>query len=815
MHVVSFDQILDEKNYGGKAANLSIMFRNKFPVPAGFALSKACFDQRNNANFQLEIQRDIELALHRLNATHVMVRSSAIGEDDSDHSFAGQLSSFICEKKLETVQTHIAKCWDSYNEEHVRNYSEQANKKLGGMGVVIQELIDPEFAGVIFTRSHIEAHSMLVEYVRGHGEQLVSGQVNPMRFHYHLKEKTIAGDTQISFQEAIHLALQLEDFYGFPLDIEWAYKENKFYLVQARPITTSPRHTRVYWSNTNVNENYPDALSPMLYSIARQAYYHYFKNLAQLFQVPSDEISNLEKEFLNIIGVFGGKMYYNMSSIHTVLSASPFSSLLIASFDDFVGYAEGNKAEKQEARLSQKIAFLKTFLKLNRQLPLHVKQFEERADFFFSKAAGAKTQEELEDAFHTFLEIRMHSWYHASLADFFAMAFHGFLGKLCKRYFPIEAHGIQNQLIQAIPNLVSSEPVIHMHEIALRIKETPELFYAFQTNTAASCWALIQESKYYEVFHEIQVYLENYGFRCSGELMLTTVNYVENPVSFIALLKQLVCLESAHPKEKIHAKYLESLECRKKFKRKIILRNRFNPFQLVFQTFLFQYVVNKTCQGIASRERVRLKQAKIYFGLKKILNKSGSQFSQQGKIKEADDILFFTYPELIELFAASAITPSAMERILAERKHAWNAESALHYPDDFFTERGKYASPEIVAAETKPMNGNADLTGLCACGGLIDGKIKVLESVLEADKLEPGDILVTRQTDPGWVTVFPLISGLIVERGGMLSHGAVVSREFGIPAIVGVSEATKKLKDNDFVTLNAYQGTIVIHHDHH
>jgi len=104
---------------------------------------------------------------------------------------------------------------------------------------------------------------------------------------------------------------------------------------------------------------------------------------------------------------------------------------------------------------------------------------------------------------------------------------------------------------------------------------------------------------------------------------------------------------------------------------------------------------------------------------------------------------------------------------------------------------------------------------LCACGGLIVGKTKVLESVLEADKLEPGDILVTRQTDPGWVTVFPLISGLIVERGGMLSHGAVVSREFGIPAIVGVSEATKKLKDNDFVTLNAYQGTIVIHHDHH
>jgi phosphohistidine swiveling domain-containing protein len=814
MHVAWFSEILDEKTFGGKAANLSLMLRNQFPVPNGFALSKSCYEARNNSEFQLEIQNNIELALGQLSATHVMVRSSAIGEDDTGHSFAGQLSSFLCENKLEDVLNHVQKCWDSYNENHVSQYAAQANKTLGGMGVVIQELINPEYAGVIFTRSHIQDHCMLVEYVKGHGEQLVSGEVNPFRFHFHLKHKIIEGETHISFDQAIKLAIQLEDFYRKPIDIEWAYSANTFYIVQARPITTSIRHSAVFWSNTNVNENYPEALSPMLYSIARQAYYHYFKNLAHLFQVPQHLLASLEKDLQNIIGVFGGKMYYNMSSIHAVLSSSPFSALLIASFDNFVGYAEGNKAPKKAANWKDKLRFLRTFLKLNRKLPIHVEQFENRADDFFLKANSAKTQEELEEAFLEFIEIRLHSWYHASLADFFAMAFHGFLGKLCSKYFPEEAHGIQNQLIQAIPNLVSSEPVISMHEIAVRIKESPELFFSFKHHAAELCWKEIQLPQYSSIFEDVTAYLENYGFRCSGELMLTTVNYCENPISFIALLKQLILLETSHPQEKIHLKYLESLQCRKKFRKKITSKNALNPFKLLKEYFLFNYVVRKTCEAIASRERVRLKQAKIYFGLKKILTQSGIEFEKQKQLKNADDILFMTYPELIEMYAASAIAPSSISTILANRMAAWKKESELLFPDDFYTERGKYSTPEIVAAEIKQMNHSADLTGLCACGGLIDGKIKVLASIHEAHKLEAGDILVTRQTDPGWVTVFPLISGLIVERGGMLSHGAVVSREFGIPAIVGVPEATKKLKDNDFITLNAFQGTIVIHHDH-
>ena len=150
------------------------------------------------------------------------------------------------------------------------------------------------------------------------------------------------------------------------------------------------------------------------------------------------------------------------------------------------------------------------------------------------------------------------------------------------------------------------------------------------------------------------------------------------------------------------------------------------------------------------------------------------------------------------------------ERIRLSKQEFINNQ-ILTYPDDFMSHLGDYPLPEAVSTHSSETS--MDLTtikGMSVCGGRIKGYAKVLTSVLEASKLELGDILVTRQTDPGWVVVFPLISGLIVERGGMLSHGAIVSREFGIPAIVGVENACVKIKDGDHLFLNADTGEITI-----
>ncbi|MFM1772883.1 MAG: hypothetical protein RLZZ71_2025 [Bacteroidota bacterium] len=813
MYLLSLNKNIAVEEFGGKGAQLSRMMRAGFPIPDGFVISTQAFDRFEKANFSIEeIKSEVQFELNRIGASHYMVRSSAIGEDSDENSFAGQLDSFLCGNDIDEILQHIKKCWKSYEKENVKTYEAISNKKLEGMGVVVHALIDPDFAGVIFTQSYLKSNAMLVEYVQGHGEKLVSGQVTPKQFHYRIGEGSSDAEFMSSLEYGMTVAKKIETYYGMPMDIEWALKDGKFYVVQARKITTAWKEPEVYWSNTNVNENYPEAISPLLYSIARQSYYHYFKNLSRLFQVSEESIRALEGSFTNVIGVFGGKMYYNMSSIHAILSASPFSEALIQSFDNFVGYAEGAKASKILSTNKEKFAFVRNVLKQNKALPQNVVEFERIVSNYMNEVQGAITHSDIQKLFHGFIEIRMHSWYRASLADFFAMAFHGLLGKLCVKYYGEHGVGIQNKLIQAIPNLISSRPVIDMHLLVLAIRKDEEVYSKFQLLNSTDFLKWLSDEKFEsDVFKGITAYLNNWGFRCSGELMLTFKNYIEEPERFISLLMQYEKLPDQNPEEVMHAKYLEAVRAKRDFSSFIFKKNGLNFLKSMFHVWQLNFLVKNACRGISSRERVRLKQAQLYFGFKLALKKVEQVFIQKNILKSEGDIFFLNYTEIAEHLDASQMASAASSEIWAARKREFEVESKLIYPDDFYTSFGKYCSPEQVTRKAEDEDTSGDLKGLCACGGVLTGRVKVLETVMEADKLEKGDILVTRQTDPGWVSVFPLISGLIVERGGMLSHGAIVSREFGIPAIVSVEEATVKLKDGDLITLNANLGIITIH----
>jgi phosphohistidine swiveling domain-containing protein len=813
MYIESFQHKLAVSMYGEKAANLARMTQLGFPIPPGFAISVQAFEKNRGEGCGLSFLREeLKEALGNINAPHYMVRSSAIGEDGEGHSFAGQLESFISSNQLDEICGFIEKCWRSYERENVAAYQQSSQQKLGGMGVVIQQLVDPDFAGVIFTRSHLHADAMLIEYVTGHGEQLVSGAVNPKLFHYDYKSEHIEGDDLHGFSDGIRCAMDIEKHYGKPMDIEWAMKDGVFWVVQARPITTKWKEPTVFWSNTNVNENYPDPLSPLLYSIARKSYYHYFKNLARLFQLSESDIIRLETSFSNVIGSWGAKMYYNMSSIHEIMSASPFSTMLVKSFDNFVGYNEGQKSVNTSKKRGAKVQFVRSFLRLDRTLLAHVETFENRADRYAEHVNSSIVMDHHRHNFHQFMEIRLHSWYHASMADFFAMAYHGLLGKFCQRYFKEEATGIQNKLIQAIPNLISSKPVIEMHDILVELQKDEVMYSAFHAMEAGEFYAFLQNHETHDVKGRIERYLLNWGFRCSGELMLRAENYTENPSSFIALLQQYAKMGSGDPERLILKKYQEAIATQKMFRRKIWTENTWNLPKSLIDLFLLKILVKKASKGISARERVRLKQASLYFHFKKTLNQISKHWVEKGIILEQEDIYFLTTEEIAELLDGSSLLKQSVKPIISQRKLDFQREASLAYPDDFSSSRGEDVRSESLAVSSLNIDKDAKvLHGLCACGGTLQGTVKVLHSVMEADKLNPGDILVTRQTDPGWVVVFPMIHGLIVERGGMLSHGAIVSREFGIPAVVGVPGITEILKDGDHITLFADQGKIVIH----
>ena len=795
------DQLLVNE-VGEKAFQLSEMTRDGIPVPKGFVVSNSVFDTKNLSS----IQSEISSYLKSISANAYMVRSSAIGEDGDDASFAGQLDSFIVSNKIDDIINHVQKCWDSYSADHVLVYQKAKGKKLAGMGVVIQELVDPDYAGVLFTESHLAEQTILVEYVEGHGEKLVSGEVNPSSFTVDKLKQTTSEKVPFFIENLINFSLKLERKFEGAVDIEWVVKDNKLSIVQCRPITVKGFAPKVYWSNTNVNENYPEAITPLLYSIARESYYHYFKNLSKLLQIPEKNIQESEKNYSNIIGVWGAKMYYNMSSIHRIISKSPFSKLLMKSFNNFVGYQDGDKEESVPVSFKNKLTFVRQVLKLNRNLNFHVEQFETRIDTYKKDVASSFESAALQRLFHDFIEIRMHSWYHASLADFFAMIYHGVLGKLCDTYYGKDSERIRNELIQAIPNLVSSKPIQETWLISNAIQKNKEALHLFKTGETTEVWRQLKSNPSYKgIYQQVDCYIKDWGYRCSGELMLTATNYIDEPEKYIQLLKGYIAQVHKDPSRLIDKKHKESIQTFRSFKKKIYSRK---PLLLPLnwmKVILFSYVVKQAQKGISSRERVRLKQALVYNELKTVLKRISKLYPERFPKKE--DLYFLKYGEIEEMLSASEMFPGFS---VQKRKIQFEKTSQLIYPDDFETTLGTYPKPEELIVKTENTGGRV-LKGLTACGGTIKGRARVLSSVLEAQKLVEGDILITRQTDPGWASVFPLISGLVVERGGMLSHGAIVSREFGIPAVVGVSNATARIKDGSIIEIKADTGEIILH----
>jgi len=379
VNVIPLPQATSAATVGGKAANLARLIASGAPVPDGFVLTSSAVQHfvAEQERSRRDVEGEVLRAWTQLAATLTIVRSSAVGEDSEDASFAGQLDSIPQVSTSDELRTAILKVWESQWSDRVVAYQAARDTFLGGMGIIVQRQVDAAVSGVLFTVSPTSAGHMLLEYCGGLGEALVSGSINPGRVSIARGDFTcqrLATDgkdvvlNDVQMKALALLALDLERSFGAPQDIEWTIDhEGRLWIVQSRPITTSkltpngsagatrpdrpggPHEPLVFWSNANVNENFPQPISPLLYSVARAGYYHYFRNLGRAFGVSGHRLAQMDPSLRQIIGVHGARMYYNLTSIHCVLRSAPFGDLLAGSFDQFVG-AEHNDGEVTHSR---------------------------------------------------------------------------------------------------------------------------------------------------------------------------------------------------------------------------------------------------------------------------------------------------------------------------------------------------------------------------------------------------------------------------------------------------------------------------------
>ena len=881
------EALLEASGLRGPIAELSRDFASKgAPGVAGAADSIQALILASAV--PLEMREEIERAAGTLGRGPWIVRSSACGEDGEGASFAGQLDSIGDVRSADAVIEAVVRVWASRWSHRALAYASARRTAIESMGVIVQRQVDARWSGVLFTEAPGRRDEMVMEFCRGMGEALVSGRANPGRvsiarrdLRWTLLMQPEAGPDPSPplaslvddrcLREIAHVALAIERTFGCPQDIEWAQdQEGRLWIVQSRPIARPAQpdageanaqeaersarltgRTRVVWSNANVNENFPDPISPLLYSIARLGYYHYFRNLGRSFGISRHRLDAMEQPLRHIIGVQGARMYYNLTSIHSVLRSAPAGNLLAASFDEFVGsestptaaavpFAARARHTVTEAAEVVRIAVQTAWQYV--RIESRLARFEQRADEFAARThpdrLRSRTLGALLDDFRGFLHIRCLQWNDAALADAGSMVCYGVLQRLLARAFPEEdQQALHNSLLKALPGLVSSRPAIEIWRLSQQVRANSDLAQLFASADAAAILdAVRRDRRFVEFDRALSRFQEEWGFRCSGELMLTVPSFQEEAAPLIGLIRNYLTLGADSPVAVLERQAAERIADTERVRRQLGSRRvvRFVPRQL--QRAAVMRVLRWTKACICRRERARLKQALLYSRLRRIALQMGERLAAGGRFERADDIFFLTAAEIDDLLSGSAMFPRDVAALIALRRRGHTALSTATPPDSMTLEDTEYFSVAATAVESESgirdqgsrirnpkanhpttdcasdasQPAAAHLQGLGACGGTVMAPAAVLADVRESQNLRAGDVLVTRQTDPGWGPVFPLISGLVVERGGMLSHGAIIAREFGIPSVVGVRDATRRISHGSVVRVDGNRGTVEI-----
>ena len=885
--MVPLGQALDPRQAGGKASNLAKLIGLGFPVPAGRVLTCEAFrrflaaDGLGARAAALERRPDptdaagrreiaeavraqvmgrplpaavaeaLDAAARELPAGALAVRSSAVGEDGAAASFAGQFDSVLHVAGEEALRRAVRACWASYWSERSLHYRAARRAGLGGMAVILQRQVSARVSGVLFTRAPAGAggasgDDLLIECCRGLADGLVSGRVEPERLVVSRAGRTPAGSapapggllSAADVRTLTGAALRLERELGAPQDVEWSIDDDgRLWILQSRPITATgdapgAAGPTVLWSNANVNENFPAPICPLLYSFVAPGYYHYFRNLALAFGISRRRVAAMDPALAAIVGVHGGRLYYNLTSIHAVLRMAPCGEPLARAFNQFVGaddvappppgatrWGEGRGRVGQAAELLRVAACtIRQYLFLRRRL----EAFEDRADRFAARThpdrLARRSTSGLLDDLRSFLDIRFHGWKDASLADAAAMVCYALLQRALRR---ADARGgLHNRLLRALPGVPSATPPLRLWALSRLIRSDARLDRLFASGeTPAILEAIRGDDRFAGFRRELDRFLEDWGFRSSAELMLTLPSLQEDPAPVIELLRQYAASDGEPPAAVMARQAAGRVEETSRVTRTLARRSPALALAV-------RWLLRAAQASVAYRERARLKQALLYTRLRRVALAIGRRLAADGRLAKPDDVFMLTWQEIEALGAGRAMFPYGVPDLVALRRREHAALGAMRPPATLALPAGEYLAPGFGSIPRGPEVGSiprgredqgdepcprpSTLRGTGACGGTASGPAAVLGDVRDAARLRGGDVLVTRQTDPGWAPVFGLVSGLVIERGGLLSHGAIVAREFGLPCVVGVENATGRIGSGQRVTVDGDRGVCTI-----
>jgi len=809
------DDRAEAHRFGNKGIRLAMLSQAGFNVPAFFAVSPDAFDK----------QADIENAMRRLcpDGALVAVRSSSHEEDGEQSSFAGQLDSYLNVSGQE-VATRVADVSQSACSERIESYrrSQGLEGEVPMPAVVVQRMVDAGVSGVAFAADPVSGNRdiAVVAAARGLGEHLVSGEVQGDTWHIgkrsRIVEREIAAedgaavlkDRQV--KQIARLVRKVSVFFGKPQDIEWAIDRGRVHLLQSRDITTLARETDqaayALWDNSNIVESYGGVTTPLTFSVARGAYEEAYRHFGRVLGVSEQAIRANRRTYEQMIGLIQGRVYYNLLNWYRLLMLTPGFRFNSGFMEQMMGVTEElptNVVPKAEhgghlATLRAKAGLVRVANRLICKLFAHnrrVRKFHRKMDQLLAPVElDTMSLDELIDYYDWLQAEVIPAWDTPLINDLYCMIFHGALRQLCSRWLGAELSDIHNDLIGGEAGIISLEPVRRMRELARIAREDPGLAKVLSHDTLACIKRRIQRNTAFT--HEYHAYIEQFGDRCLDELKLESRTLADDPLPMLRAVGQLASTREAATGglENIRMNAEQSLDAifaKRKWRRSI-----------------FNFALGLARARIRDRENLRFERTRVYGRVRAVFVEIGRRLKDIDVVEGADDIFYLDVQEIAGLIRGTGASASVKSLIRSRRTEFEAYTSASGPPRRFITcgPAQLESSMQLIEKDCGEEDEHARKGQACS-PGIVRGPVRVVTDPRTAT-IKSGDILVAERTDPGWVTIFPLVKGVIMERGSLLSHSAIVARELGVPAVVGVENACHWLQDGDWVELNGATGHI-------
>ncbi len=812
-----------------------------------------------------------EMERHRFAQRSLAVRSSGTDEDGSEDSFAGQFSSFLYQKGPEAVLRSVKRCWASAFSERVLAYRMRRGLSLDGIriGVVIQAMVDADTAGVAFSRNPVrplDRGALLVGSVFGLGEGLVSGELDADHFEIRrdgfavsatIADKPAAlhrapeggvrkqalpdslrwspslSDAQVV--EVARMAVALEERFGRPQDCEWAFAGGTLYCLQTRPITTLPPEaffqgsvrgeTPALWDNSNITESYSGVTLPLTFTFVSHCYRVVYRRFCEAVGIPARLLEEKQALFENLLGLIRGRVYYNLIQYYHLMALSPGTEYKREFMETMMGLKQRLRPDfaarfdflaappryrlRELMRISGRVLYY--FLFLDRA----VARFRSRFDAVYAQVRdrdfrGLPLPEQVRQ-YRDLERAILERWVEPLIVDFFCMIFFGLLKRLTRRWVTgTDASSLQNDLLSGQRDIESMEPTRLLMAIAARVAAAADAGFRnwFLAASPAALWEEIP-TRSPEIHRLLLDYLDRYGFRCADELKLEARDLNQDPTFLLDVLRSYVRAGQLDPGA------MEGREEEVRLAAESTVRRSVTSWRRI----VYFWVLGHARRAVRHRENLRFLRTRIFGIVRRLIRAMAGHLVQLGAIRQADDVFYLTLDEMLA-FSDGRELLTEFGDVVEIRKREFEGYARTPPPPDRFLTSGAVGASArfievLVEGDLLGIEGTAGqdpnvLHGIPCFPGVVEGVVRVAGTIQEAMGVN-GEILATQRTDPGWFPLYPFCSALLIERGSLLSHSAIVAREFGLPTIVGITGGMmKRLRTGQRLRVDGGRGEIRI-----